>query len=287
MGVNGLTKVYATGPDNYSTTVLFRHAREVLAATSANQPLYLEVMPHAPHISCKSNAADEAVFAGYLHRPDSFREADISDKPLWVRNAGIMENGDVSAIDTSWRKCLATLLSVDRNLGLLLADYAAAGRDPRIIITSDNGYMWGEHNITNGKKCGYEECTGVPFIAVTPETSGTVDARLVSSLDWTSTVLSWAGATAPYQLEGMDLSPVLQGQNPLWRDALFVEWLGSQRPKFTLVREPGLVLVKYIQASQGNELYDLVIDPFQLVNRYNDPVYSADKQRLLDRIANR
>ena len=70
----------------------------------------------------------------------------------------------------------------------------------------------------------HEESVRIPFIVYDPSseadvTRGTVDNRLVESLDVVPTFIDAAGGQPPYHiLEGRSLLPILRGEQPSnWR----------------------------------------------------------------------
>ena len=53
--------------------------------------------------------------------------------------------------------------------------------------------------------------------------------NLVSSLDLTRTILDYADVQAPEQMEGRSLVPLVKGENPIWREHIFLENLYTGR----------------------------------------------------------
>ncbi len=209
-----------------------------------------------------------------------------------------------------YRCALATLPSVDRGVGQIVAELKREGQldNTAIFVMSDNGYFFGEHRIFLNKVYPYEEDLKVPLIArVPPALLGAKAQRhgvppdvstQVNQLDVTATVLDLANAqpcTADgdcRELDGRSLRPLLAGKKPDWargRTQLFQ--IGSNRTCGQLPAERGLNTFydglrtnhyKYIELNRVNkdtgvcdrpeyELYDLKKDPYELRNLAANP----------------
>ena len=151
---------------------------------------------------------------------------------------------DVAQIKTWTREYYASVRSVDRNLGRILAtldELDLAGRTI-VVFTSDNGYMIGHHGLhTKGNAWTvaggvdgpfrpnmFDESIRVPLAirwpgAVRP---GTEVTEFVSNVDLFPSILGMLGIPMPTGLlqDGMDFSPILQGHKVAWRDAVFGQY---------------------------------------------------------------
>jgi len=166
---------------------------------------------------------------------------------------------------------------VDAEVVRLLDALSASGREREtlVLFMSDHGDGNGVHR-WNQKTAFWEEVINIPVIARWPGVidAGRVDERLVSTgLDLLPTLCDVAGATAPDDLPGMSLRPLLHGDNTTqWRDELVVETTSSigEGPGGPAV---GRALVgeryKYSCYSMGRwreQLVDLQADPGEMVN---------------------
>ena len=78
-----------------------------------------------------------------------------------------------------------------------------------VILSSDNGYMWGEHGLW-GKDKTYEESARVPLVVVMPGVAPRVETRLVTPmLDIGPTLFQLAGISR--KTDGASLVPLLGG----------------------------------------------------------------------------
>jgi arylsulfatase A-like enzyme len=275
--VNGTPVWHGSRPQDYSTDVIAQQAVDFIRDADPGVPLFLHVDPRAPHAPTlpapryRGTRCPIRAFA----IPPSSHEANVSDKPAYVRSADA--EGDAAAMRE--KQCLA-LRATDDAVGLILRALAATGRlsNTLIVVTSDNGLMNTEHRL-NGKKVPYESSIRVPLaIRYDPAgTAGTVDRHLVTNLDHAATFLELAGATATVPLDGRSLVPLIHGRSPAWRSGFLIEGYddpaaphgGRYVPTYCGVRTIDEKFVEY--ATGEAEYYDLRRDPYELVNRASAP----------------
>ena len=176
---------------------------------------------------------------------------------------------------------------VDQHVGALLADLRRRGLydNTLIILTSDHGESFGEHDHWEHSRVLYEDVLHVPFIMRLPSGRGAgtiVTDTIAQPTDILPSVLSLAGIPLPEGIQGRDLTGRLTGQtvddtsDPIHHHALAFAELdrNTDWPRRWGKRyDRDLVSVqtttwKYIQSSTGqHELYDLGSDPKELDNR--------------------
>lgn len=116
---------------------------------------------------------------------------------------------------------------VDGEVERLLNALEASGKadDTVVIFTSDHGDGHGAHQ-WNQKTALWEEEIRIPMLVSEPGgKGGRVDRQsLVSNgLDLLPTVCDYAGVDVPEGLDGRSLRPLLDGEDPDWREELVVE----------------------------------------------------------------
>jgi arylsulfatase A-like enzyme len=109
----------------------------------------------------------------------------------------------------------------------------------------------------------------------------------VSTVDLCSTIVDYAGAAAEGPTDSVSLRPLLEGDAS--RDFAYNEWdLRAGRVGLALdlrtVRTQRHRMTTELKSESG-ELYDLHEDPHEMVNRYDEPAYSAVRRELTDMIA--
>ena len=255
---------------------------DFIQSTPSDQPFLVFWSTTPPHPPFTPDEPDRDAFADFTYRGRGYGETDLSDKPKWVQNPG---GGEPTGSDEDVRNQLRTLQSVDRSIGAILDALASKGRLDRtiIIVTSDNGYMWGEHGLW-GKNKPYEESLRVPLLVVVPGIAAREDDHLVAAdLDVAPTIYDAAGISA--RSDGVSLLPLMRDPGTPWSDELFFEktthsrspngiWAGLRKGKW-----------KYVRYALGDqELYDLEADPYELENVAGDPAYDDVRTSMSERV---
>jgi arylsulfatase A-like enzyme len=217
--------------------------------------------------------------------PPAFNEADVSDKPSWIRALPLLTPSKIATEDANHRTQLESLQAVDRALAGIVDALGTAGRlDQTIFIfASDNGFAWGEHRLGRGKECVYEECMRVPIWIRVPGLADRHEPSLVELLDLAPTIAEWAGLTPPSPVNGLSLKSLLTDGTTSSRSELLFEYFGNDTTtaldqRFTAVRTSQYVYAEYENGE--TELYDLLADPYEMQNLVTDPAYAATVAQL-------
>ncbi len=280
---NGTLVTYGDAPEDYQVDVLAQKAVEFIASTPSDQPFFLEVSPRNPHEPIEPAPRHASLAVPEVALPPNFNEADVRDKPAWVRALHPVSEG---AVRTTDRRELRAMRSVDDGLRTMLEALAAAGRldDTIVVVTTDNGVARGSHR-WDKKFCPYEECiTGPLWVRYPGATVWEVD-ELVSNIDLAPTFGELAGVPAAIPQDGVSLVPLLEGTATGWRTDALVTWraTSSAIPPYWAVRTAEWLYVEY--ATGEKELYDLVSDPYELTNLVRDPAYLSVRMDMRDRLA--
>ena len=272
LNIDGRFERFGSRPAAYSTNVLGAEAVRYILGTEG--PLFVYFAPYAPHRPMIPAAEDRHRFSELPpHRPPSYDERDVSDKPKWIRRVPRLSETEKIHLDRARRRAGASLLSVDRAVEAILQALEATGRleNSLIIFTSDNGTLWGEHRYVQ-KANPYEESTRVPFIlrydpvVDRPRT----EERLVGNIDVAPTIAEVTGARKP-KVDGRSLVPLLRDPATEWRRDFLLEHahLPGFPPSSCGLRSERYSYVRYNTGEE--ELYDLRRDPYQLTNLARDP----------------
>jgi arylsulfatase A-like enzyme len=201
------------------------------------------------------------------------------------------------------KKFLRCVKGIDDNLGRLFKHLEDIGQfDNTIIIyTADQGFMLGEHDYQD-KRWMYEESQRMPFLVRYPKSikAGQRFDTIIENVDYGPTILDFAGAETPDSVQGRSFKSLLKTGKEAddWKqEAYYRYWMHMahhDNPAHLGIRTKTHKLIYYYgcnydggyRTPPGWELYDLVNDPQETRNIYDDPASSklvADlKQRLAD-----
>jgi arylsulfatase A-like enzyme len=186
---------------------------------------------------------------------------------------------------------LANVTMIDQKVGEIIDALERKGYldDSILIFTSDHGDCLSDHGQSQ-KWTMYEQITRVPMIIWAPGRFGdarTIDA-LIQQMDLGPTILDWAGIPVPDSWEAQTLSPALDPQAEFpGREFVYCEQVrdgvltGCQF--MTMVRDKTHKLVHFLDQPCG-QLFDLVADPDELNNLWDQPDAAAQKHRLLSEL---
>jgi arylsulfatase A-like enzyme len=312
-GVGGQSAVpqqYGSDPADYSTDVVARLAARQIAAAPPDQALFEWIAPYGPH-------APTTPPARYAHAPctvprwdpPSYNEADVRDKPAYVRSQPPF--GGAKARGMNLTPICRALLADDDAVETVAAALAAAGRlDQTVLVyAGDNGMNEGEHRLTK-KQAPYN--TLIPFLMRWPAGLGTAPRTIgerLQNIDLAPTLCDLAGCTlGPYPNgqatpDGISFRPLLRGMAHLGRDAVLDEMpavktqgIANPPPPWEAVTTTeasplayegcSLALVggcrwHYVEyADGGSELYDISDGPCWTWT----PLASGDPCELVNRI---
>jgi N-acetylglucosamine-6-sulfatase len=253
-------------------------------------PFYLEVAPVAPHEPAIPYPRYADLFAGErTPQPPSFNEADVSDKPGYVRKLKPLTRNEIISFNELYRNRLRSMMAVDKMVGRLVATLRDRGElsSTYIVFASDNGVHAGQHRLREGKRLAYEEDIRVPLIVRGPGVpAGTTRSQMVLNNDFAPTFAQWAGASPLLPVDGRPLSPLLKPSPPArWRTAFLAEAAPHERigrPAYRAVRTENHLYVKY--GNGEKELYNLDRDPYELRSSYPE-AGDALKDRLRGRLS--
>lgn len=203
---------------------------------------------------------------------------------------------DLSAVpDASWRQIVAhyygMISLIDDQVGRVLETLRQNGQDENtiVIFTSDHGELLGDHGLLFKGPHHYDCVIRVPAIVRWPGKlpAGRVVAGLVELIDLAPTILEAAGIAPPAGMQARSVLPLLAGETDQGRDSVLVErqdayWKLDMRT----LRTPEWKITVYAGQPYG-ELYDLVNDPGEVVNLWDDPAHAATKQELTLRLLSR
>jgi N-acetylglucosamine-6-sulfatase len=341
---DGSARHYGDAASDYQTDALTRDYALPIVNADAVQPgpFFLWMAYHPPHFGvgrndpagrrCSLGPPDERgskqsaipppryadrFLRAPIPQPPSFDEADVSDKPRFVRRREPLSADDLERIARDYRCGLAALLAVDDSVRAIMDALSNTGQldNTVVVFMTDNGVLAGQHRIAVGKNRPYEEAIDTPLAIRGPgfAAGSTVDTP-VANVDLAPTIVELAGASVPAELarpvDGRSLVPELQtglGLDP--NRAVLIEGRDDLAPAhhgFKVLSYVGVCTARYayIESRRATsssrlaakrmaigagrttaiELYDLRRDPYELSNRARDSAYAAVREALADHL---
>jgi arylsulfatase A-like enzyme len=156
-----------------------------------------------------------------------------------------------------------------------------------VVYTADQGHFLGEHGFFS-KRFMYDESMQMPLIVrwpgrINPDTR---DSNLVANIDFAPTVIELAGLEIPEEMQGESLKPLLEEKTPdNWRTGIYYQYwqhllhrdvaahygIRTKTHKLIYFHGQPLGQTDYPPTPPEWEFYDLVNDPHEMNNIYNEP----------------
>lgn len=302
-------------PKGYITDLLNGYAVEFIKRQSdkpylvylAHKAIHPEVMQHDDGSVNLANA--ERFIPAERHR-NLYKGAKIqrrrsafqppAGKPALLRTIGDLPSlgPNTATPDEAVLGRLRSLMAIEEGVGEILKALKETGQldNTVIVITSDNGYFYGEHGLSVERRLAYEESIRMPLLVRYPKAikSGTVRDEFALNIDLAPTLLELASVAVPATMEGQSLVPLLKDARVPWRKSFLIEYYSDR--VFPRIRQMGYRSVRnerwkyihYFELEGMDELYDLKSDPFEMKNVINDPAVSAilpEMKREMEKLA--
>ncbi|RYE42563.1 MAG: DUF4976 domain-containing protein, partial [Hyphomicrobiales bacterium] len=179
---------------------------------------------------------------------------------------------------------------LDQQIGRILEtlDWLKIADETLIVFTTDHGHFLGQHGLWHKGPFHYEDLLRLPFIVRWPGhvSAGERSEALQSLVDLAPTFLAAAGLPVPGRMQGVDQLPVWRGEAEKARDEVIVEF--HHEPTTVHLRtyiDERYKLTIYRDQPYG-EIFDLLEDPGEHRNLWNEPDCAALKGHLFARLAN-
>ncbi len=274
----------------YAPDIEAQFTADFIADTPADQPFFAMFTPTTPHHPADDPRCQSEPVSPY--RPPSYDEdTQGTGKPQYMQR-GPLTPQEVADFDSVHERMTQATRCLDMAVGALLSSLGDREQDTLVIYLSDNGYLYGEHR-RSGKQVPYEESVRVPFVvrfpALLPEAEPFTSDALVQNVDIAPTIADLVDMH--WGADGLSFAPLLTGEASSIRDAARIEHCEAiffpcepnskyptRTPSFFGVVTP---LYKYVEYVTGEkELYDLAIDPYEIVNHADDVLYVAVQLQL-------
>jgi N-acetylglucosamine-6-sulfatase len=272
-GLDGRNKVGKTH------TQVFSEEAASFIKRHPDKPFFVYYAPYSPHLPAAYPKKYESMFRDLkAPRSDAFNEANVSDKPRWVRSRPAFTKAQAEEIDEQYRGMVRAMKDVDDAVGRLVSTLKEAGElsNTYIVFASDNGYHHGTHRLDK-KWTPYMDASRVPLVVDGPNETVAQNAQrtaMIANTDLAPTFAQWADADPMLPVDGRSFAPLLKPDAPTdssidRREYILLEGvqtLSYPRPAYAALRtKDGLLYVEYGGGSR--ELYNLAKDPLELENK--------------------
>lgn len=274
-------------------------------AARRDRPFFLALgffRPHTPYVSPQPYFDRYAVDQMPVVQGVAEDQADLPPPAL-----GSYKKEQDKLTDDLRRQCrqayYASISFLDAQVGRVLAALDRLGlvENTIIVFTSDHGYHLGEHGLWQ-KQSLFEESARVPLLIAVPGMTrpGSVVSSPVSHLDLYPTLTELCGVTAPSNLQGQSLVPLLRDPSQTGRG-----WALTQVVRGGGIRRMGASpavgdngnrffgyslrtarwrYTEWDAGERGRELYDHDRDPRERTNLAGDPGQAETVRQLSEQL---
>lgn len=267
---------------------------------TGEEPFFLQIGipgPHPPYDPLQS------YLDPYEDRdlPKPIRDYDLDSQPKPIRELrrNHLDNDHDAVVhlenptDEQMRRqrahYYANVTMIDEQVGQIVEALQRRGvlENTIIIFSSDHGDCLNDHGHSQ-KWNMYEQSVHVPAIFRGPGIpAGRRIDDLVSLMDLGPTILQLGGVEPPSWMEAQSLCPYFGDTSPPRRDCVFAEHASDSILAGTAFISMVLVenwkLVHFVDSDEG-QLFDLLDDPGERRNRWDDPECADRKNELIGRL---
>jgi N-acetylglucosamine-6-sulfatase len=279
-----------------------------------NKPLFMYVATSAPHLPIlpAERHKDKLLFwrekyDEYVSNKPNYNFTHES-QPEWFKNHE-RKNFNEEALKWNkleWEKRMSSLYAVDEMIQTIHNKLKEVGELDNTIFgfVSDNGYNLGAHGIFN-KLAPYDESIRIPYYLTGPNIKkNVIDDRLATLTDLAPTFIDIAGLTIPDYMNGISLISDKKREAVLFQfknnidyvkydhvdfslELAFIrhiipKWLALDFHPYVGIRTKEYMFVEYFVDGKHKEyeMYDMIKDPYQMYNIYNNSKYKYIKNIL-------
>lgn len=294
---------------HYNTWIAERANARITHCREANKPFFLWASffdPHPPYLV--SSPWDKLYDPEKMNIPSATPGEHRKNPPHFQETQKPASEADFSAYQESeqsnhgflshlrsegeLRRDMAIyygmVTMMDKYIGQILDHLEASGLadNTLIVFTTDHGHFFGQHGLTAKGAFQYEDAIRVPMIVSLPGQvpEGKESPALQSLVDLPRTSLSMAGLRTPVHMVGVDQADVWRGRVDHSRSGILCEHRHQKTAVFlnTYV-DQRYKLTRYLGQPYG-ELFDLMEDPGEINNLWDEPSSQALKAELMEKL---
>jgi arylsulfatase A-like enzyme len=194
---------------------------------------------------------------------------EIYDKPDIVRKLRALYHGSLRFLDDQ----IARIVSFLKDNALW--------EETILVFTTDHGETLGDHGlITKGTK-HYDTGIRCPLIIAGGSIKPAASSRLSCTLDFFPTFCDWANIPSQGRppLEGKSFANICNGKPDSGWSEVSVAFGNVD----SVITADGWRLTRFVTDDKG-QMFNLISDPTEQQNLYDDPAYAEKRQELLERL---
>jgi len=205
--------------------------------------------------------------------------------------------GDHQHPETPWtgeatiRRRAEMILAVDAGLGRIMKSLDSLGILDKtlIVLSSDNGFFFGEHGLTTERRLPYEESIRDPLLMRFPSriAANSRPDGLALTVDLAPTILEFSGIAVGSHIQGKSLVPLFTATPADWRQSVLVEFYTNEQPfphlldmDYRALRTARYKYIHWVKFPEQDELYDLQRDSLERTNIADDPAMARVRTEL-------
>lgn len=216
---------------------------------------------------------------------------EMPDPKARRKQAANKEGDGPKRPDQLIKQQLRALASIDEGVGMILKALEDAKQldNTLVIFTSDNGFFWGEHQLSD-KRWAYEDSIRIPMVMRYPKLikAGSVRDQMGLNIDIAPTLLELGGASIPKNIEGQSLIPIFKDGKAKGRQTALFEYFEEKMyarcPWWQAVRTEQWKFIHYPELEGMDELYDLKADPYEMKNLISEKSSASQLKKLKEEL---
>ncbi|GAA3881221.1 sulfatase [Leifsonia kafniensis] len=304
----------------YATDIITDLSLDWVDSLEGDAPWCLLIHHKAPHRSWEPDAKHQGMYSDPIPVPDTFDDdyatRSSAAKHATMRIADYLTLADLKVappIDLTpeelalWKyqrymeDYLACVASVDDNVGRVIDWLRERGDfdDTLLMYTSDQGFFLGDHGWFD-KRFMYEESIRMPLVMSYPAAiePGAPVQQMVTNVDFAQTILEAAGIDPHERMQGLSFWPQLtDAPDAPTRDGVYYRYYENDDQHHHALAHYGIRTERYkliyfyndgmgLPGSSPHvyppewELYDMLLDPDELVNVYHSAEYLTVREDL-------
>ena len=177
---------------------------------------------------------------------------------------------------------------IDAQIGRILEKLKKENLDKNtiIVVWGDHGWHLGDHSLWN-KHSNFEQATRSPLLIYNPFNPSAAKVKAPSEfVDVFPTLCAMSQLPIPKQLDGMDLTPLMEGTQSNIKDVAVSQWSKGKNTGYSF-RDTNYRYTCWLKANKKStdgirardiwveELYDYVNDPLETTNQVKNKDYQS------------